>query len=274
MAKDLPLTVGAALPVHRLADFRDWLFERNRDLEVQTFPMPHVLDGDWLPLADQVNSVMAGFQGRIGIHGPFLGFDIASKDPLIREVVTRRLLQGLDVCEAISARQMVVHSPYNAWMYNNALNFDDNLGWVVEAAHETLDPVVRRAEDQGVVLVIENIGDVDIHARVCLADDFASDAVKVSVDTGHAQLCHGSFGAQPVDYFVKASGNALAHVHLQDVDGHADRHWGIGKGSIHWESVFQAIAGLDATPHLILELRDHDEIPGSMEFLEAAGLAR
>ena len=274
MTQTLPLTVGAALPVHRLADFRDWLFQKDRDLELQTFAMPDVLDSDWRGLADQVNSVMAGFQERIGIHGPFLGFDISSKDPLIREVVTKRMMQGLDVCEAVGASQMMVHSPYNMWMSNSALNFDDNLAWVTEMAHLTLDPVVRRAEAQGVMLVIENIGDIDMGARVRMAESFDSPSVQVSVDTGHAHLCHGSIGAHPAEYYIKAAGASLQHVHLQDADGHADRHWAIGEGNILWHSVFRAIAALETDPRLILELRDHNGIPASMAHLEAAGLAQ
>ena len=273
MPQSLPLKVGAAHPVHRLADFRDWLFEKDRDLELQTFHAPDVLDGNWRELTDRVNAVMDGFNGRIGVHGPFWGFDICSKDPAIREVVTRRMMQGLDVCEAIGARQMVIHSPYNPWMYANAFNHTDGDTWVFEEAHNTLRTVVDRAEQQGVVIVIENIGDVDIDARVTLAQSFDSPSVKVSVDTGHAHLSHGTQRAYPVDYYIKAAGELLNHVHLQDADGWADRHWAIGEGTIRWHSVFRAIAALDSDPHLILELRDHDGIPDSMLFLQNAGLA-
>ncbi|MEM7211263.1 MAG: sugar phosphate isomerase/epimerase family protein [Pseudomonadota bacterium] len=273
MAQTLPLTIGAALPVNRLANYRDWLFEKDRDVELQTFHAADVLEGNWRELADQVNAVLNGHKGRIGMHGPFWGFDICSKDPAIREVVTRRMMQSLDVCEAINARQMVIHSPYNPWMYTNVLNYDDGDAWVFEETHNTLRSVVTRAERMGVVLVIENIGDVDIHARVKLAESFNSTSVQVSVDTGHAHLSHGSQRTHPVDYYIKAAGNMLRHVHLQDADGWADRHWAIGEGNILWHSVFRAISQLDSNPHVVLELRDHDGIPASMAWLEAAGLA-
>jgi len=45
-----------------------------------------------------------------------------------------------------------------------------------------------------------------------------------------------------VDYFIKAAGNALERIHLQDADGYADRHWALGQGTICWESIFTAIA--------------------------------
>ncbi|MEL7467632.1 MAG: sugar phosphate isomerase/epimerase family protein [Pseudomonadota bacterium] len=274
MADTLPLTIGAALPVHRLEEFRDWLFEKDRDLELQTFHAAEILNGDWRSLADQTNAVLDGHKGRIGIHGPFWGFDLCSKDPEIRAIVTKRMMQGLDVCAAVGARQMVIHSPFNPWIYNNALAFVGGAQWVYDETHATLDSVVKRAEDQGVVLVIENIADKDVHVRVDLARSFNSDAVQVSVDTGHAHLAHGSQGAHPVDYFIRAAGDMLAHVHIQDADGHADRHWAIGEGNILWPSVFRAIAEVPSNPHVVLELRDHAGIPASMTYLEEAGLAQ
>jgi sugar phosphate isomerase/epimerase len=64
----------------------------------------------------------------------------------------------------------------------------------------------------------------------------------------------------------------LHHVHLQDAEGYADRHWVIGEGTIGWYAVFRALSQLQSAPRLILELRDKSGIPASMAYLEAAGL--
>ena len=103
---------------------------------------------------------------------------------------------------------------------------------------------------------------------------FGSDAVKISVDTGHAHYAHASTGAPPVDYFVKAAGNRLRHVHLQDADGYADRHRALGRGTINWHEVFAALGGLDSAPRLIVELRNHDDLPASITNMSALGLAQ
>ena len=139
--------------------------------------------------------------------------------------------------------------------------------------HETLAGVVKRAEDEGVVIVIENIEDKDPQDRVALAQSFDSPAVKVSLDTGHAHCAYGVSGAPPVDYYVGAAGAMLSHVHLHDGDGFADRHWKIGQGSIQWPSVFKALAELPEMPRLILELADPAEILPSAEWLADMGLA-
>jgi len=121
---------------------------------------------------------------------------------------------------------------------------------------------------------LENIEDINPADRKELCQSFGSTALQLSIDTGHAQYAHGSTGAPPVDYFVRSAGEMLAHVHLQDADGHADRHWQIGQGNILWPSVFAAIAALPVKPRLILELADKSTIPASMAYLQAQGLGQ
>jgi sugar phosphate isomerase/epimerase len=268
----LPI-LGAAMTVDELEIHRDWLFEKQRDLELQSFAEAGVLNGDWAPLAARARKLLDGHQGRLGIHGPFWGFTIASQDPDIRDVVSKRLVQGIEVCAAIGATQMVVHSPYSTWSYNNLDNNRGEREKIVEYCHLTLSEAVKRAEDIGCQMVLENIEDKDPHIRVALADSFNSPAVAVSIDTGHAYYAHGSTGAPPVDYYVHAAGNRLQHIHLQDADGYADRHWSLGEGTIQWRSIFAALAKLESNPRLIIEIRDKSKIPASAAYIASLGIA-
>lgn len=270
---DLPV-IGAALAVTELETYRSWLMDKQRDLELQTFHSAEVLNGDWRPLAEEVRKQLDGYTGRLGIHGPFWGFTIHSLDPDVRAVVARRMDQGLDVCAAVGATQMVVHSPYSTWDYNNLDNNPGARERIIENVHDTLGAAVKRAEDQGVTLVIENIEDIDPMARKALAQSFGSEAVRLSIDTGHAHYAHISTGAPPVDYFVTAAGEMLHHIHLQDSEGYADRHWALGEGTVRWAAVFRAIGRLTIKPRLILELRDKSGIPASMALLEREGLGQ
>lgn len=270
---DLPI-VGAAMMIEEIEAHRDWLLEKPRDLEIQNFFKAEILESDWQPLVDRAGTLLDGHEGRLGIHGPFWGFSIDSMDPDVRTIVTKRMNQSLDACAALGATQMVIHSPYTTWSHNN---FDNNEGArenLIERCHRTLGDVVKRAEDLGIVLVIENIEDVDPHERVRLAASFNSPSVAVSIDTGHALYAHGSTGAPPVDYFVTAAGDRLQHVHLQDADGYADRHWSLGEGTMRWPALFSAIGRLTSAPRLIIELRDKSGIEASTAYLAALGLAQ
>lgn len=266
--------LGAAMPVAALETYRDWIVGDQRDLEIQDFCFAELLEGDWRPVAAKAKEHLKGYSGRLGIHGPFWGFGIASMDPDVRKIAGKRMMQGLDACEEIGATQMVIHSPYTTWDYNNIDFYPDGRSRVIANAHATLGEAVKRAEALGVTLVIENIEDKNPADRAALAASFGSEAVKLSVDTGHAHYAHGSTGAPPVDAYILAAGSMLHHVHIQDTDGYADRHWPPGRGTILWPSIFEALARIDAKPRLNIEVRDKAEIPKAADWLSAQGLAR
>ncbi|KIN72588.1 sugar phosphate isomerase/epimerase family protein [Sulfitobacter guttiformis] len=272
---DLPL-LGAAMPTATLETLQDFILSENRDLEIQDFCDADLLNGDWKAVADHTRTLLTGYTGRLGIHGPFWGLNIASPDTEMRALNRRKHLQGIEVCEYLGATQMVIHSPYTTWSYNNLDNGPERKEYdrVVENCHDTMKDVVKRAEDCGVTMVIENIEDIDPDIRCALADSFNSPAMAVSIDTGHAHYAHGTNGAAPVDYYVRRAANRLQHIHLQDADGYADRHWAIGEGSISWQAVFRALGEFENSPRLILELRDKAGILPSVAHLQNLGLAR
>jgi sugar phosphate isomerase/epimerase len=269
---NLPV-LGAALDHEDLKPHRDWLLEAPRDLELQAFVNAEVLDGDWSGLAAETNRILDGHQGRLGIHGPFWGFGISSYEPEVRKIATRRFQQALDVCAAVKGTHVVIHSPFSAWGYNHRGLYPKDSARMAEATRDTLAPVLSRAEDMGVTFVLENIEDIEPadRANLCAALDWQ--ALALSVDTGHAHYAHGSTGGPPVDFFIRAAGARLGHVHLQDADGFADRHWQIGHGTILWPAVFDAIAKTEANPRLILELRDKAGVIPSARYLQSLGLA-
>ncbi|MDX2484100.1 MAG: sugar phosphate isomerase/epimerase family protein [Pseudodonghicola sp.] len=271
----LPL-LGVAIPTATLETLQDFVLAENRDLEIQDFVDGDLLNGDWKSVADRTRNLLTGYTGRLGIHGPFWGLSIANPDADMRALNRQKHLQGIEVCEHLGATQMVIHSPYTTWSYNNLDNAPERKEYtrLLENCHDTMDAVVKRAEDCGVTMVIENIEDIDPDIRCALADSFNSPAMAVSIDTGHAHYAHGTNGAAPVDYYVRRAGNRLQHVHLQDAEGFADRHWAIGEGTIRWPAVFRALAEIESNPRLILELRDKAGILPSVAYLEALGLAR
>lgn len=268
-----PLKIGACLKSSEIAGHRDWLFGPERDVELQDFMTFASLTTEYEDRIAAAKAALDGFTGRPGIHGPFEGLDVDNKDPELRPLITARFRKALDAADRIGARQMVLHSPYTLWYQNNLLATPQYAEDKLARIHDTLDPVVRAAEDMGITLVIENIHDVSPSTRRMMVDSFCSDAIAVSIDTGHAHLARRLSGAPPVDYFVRDAGNLLAHVHLQDLDGHADRHWPPGEGEIEWAAVFRALAECPSAPHLVLELRDQNAIPRGFSYLEGLGIA-
>ena len=269
---DLPL-LGAALRVDEIAPYRDWLSEAPRPLEVHGLTDVTVLRGDWKAAAAAAREVVSGFPGPLGIHGP-ASVTLGSDDPDVRTLAQKRLDQGLDVCAELGATQMVIHSPYTYWDHDNLDNVAGRREEKLAAFRQTLDAAVRRAESLGVELVVENIEDRDPTIRKSVVAHYNSSALKLSIDTGHAYYAHKRVDAPAVDRYVQAAGENLAHMHLQDGDGFADRHWGVAEGAIPWRAIFDELALLTTKPRLVIELRKKARVKTSAEYLVAQGLAQ
>lgn len=267
---DLPV-IGAQLTVLDLARHRDWLFEHDRDLELPEFSLADILAAPD-PFVDMARKELDGWHGRLGIHGPFSGFELDVHDRDLRAVVQTRLTQALDAAQKLGATQMVLHSPFDPWDAHNLDNNPRERGKRIGAMLDTLAPALKRAEDQGVEIVLENIKDVDPAHRGAVVEAANSPALKLSVDTGHAFWAHVSEGAPPVDRYISAAGEALGHVHLQDSDGYADRHWCLGEGTLPFAPVFAALGQIGARPRLIVEINEFHRVPEAVAHLAALGL--
>lgn len=267
---DLPI-VGAQLSVLDLDRHRDWLFEKNRDVELPEFCVADILKSPDV-FVTMAKEKLDGWRGRLGIHGPFPGFELDVRDRDIRAIVQDRLDQGLAVCASLNAVFMVVHSPFDLWDAHNMQPKD--LAKRVDGILTTLNPAIKRAEDQGVVLVLENIKDVDPGHRRAVVEAAASPALKLSVDIGHANWARHMAGGPPVDRFISDAGADLGHVHLQDTDGYADRHWVLGEGTIPWAPVFAALRDVKSDPHLIVEINEFSRVHEAVAHLAELGLAQ
>jgi sugar phosphate isomerase/epimerase len=266
-------TLGAALPARLLATYREWLISDQRDLELQDPVFPHVLDGDWQPLVRQIRDVLDGYNGRMGIHGPFLSLDMLGYDPKIRAVVVERYRQALHLAAEIGASHMVIHSPF-IFFGSPFLPHSPSAGQQEQIAQiqATLEEIVPLAEQARCTLMIENIQDTNPAPLLAVVRSFNSEYVRMSLDTGHAFITHRIGGPTP-DQWVREAGALLGHVHLQDSDGHLDRHWLPGDGNLNWFALFEALGALEQRPRLILEVRNQSELLRGVEYLRGRGVA-
>jgi len=246
-------TVGVAAMSDKLGELADWLIEGGRDLEIQDAFLPKVLDGDWRARVRLVRDTLGAYPGRIGIHGPFDGLIVLTRDPKVRDVARARLAQGLEFAAQLGATHMVVHSPFQFFGSPFTPNHPSRpRAELIQAAREALDPVAQLARQSGVMLVIENIFDTNPVLLVELVRAFDSQYVRASLDTGHAFINQRVGGPTP-DQWVRETGDLLQHLHIQDTDGHCDRHWAPGDGSINWYALFEALSALRQRPRLVIE---------------------
>lgn len=266
--------LGAALTLGDMPVLRDWIFATDRTVEIQDFVSPEAMSTDPAPRIAAWDRALDGHKGARVLHGPFYGLDLSTADDEIRAVVQRRLTRGVEVAAALRCSLMVVHSPFTLWHRLNYLNYALFREALMGFSAMTLKPVLARAADAGVTLALENIEDCDPADRVDLVKRINHPSLRVSLDTGHAMLTHCRMAAPPVQDHLTVAGDLLAHVHLQDIDGWADRHWHPGDGIVPFAPLFHALALRRTPPHLILEVNDRKgALPATVARLEAAGLA-
>ncbi|MCA9839742.1 MAG: sugar phosphate isomerase/epimerase [Trueperaceae bacterium] len=266
---DYLANLGAALMIDALPEHLDWLSEAKRDLEIQDFFQFDLLDGDWQTPAKRAKELLKDYPGRIGMHGPFWGLNLANPDPRLRQAVSERLEQGLEVAELLGATHMVIHSPIDAWQHRHIVNNAVQRAATIELIQKTLARPLERAKAIGCTLVMEDIMDLDPRLQLDLIKAMDSEAMRMSVDVGHAFCMHIQHDAPPPDQFIAEAGDYLEHVHLQDTDGYLDRHWPLGTGKIQWNALLEELAKLEHRPRLIIELKDKSAVQSSVAWLKS-----
>lgn len=265
--------VGAAIKSDALADHLDWIVSTQRDLEIQDPTVSDFFEQDWRALATQIRAQLRDYTGRLGIHAPFAGIDIACRDRAIQAVVQQRLIQALDFAEAIGATHMVVHSPFACFGSAHSAIQTKTLEQSIAMAQQTLHSVLQRAEACGCTIVIETILDQNpIHLRTFI-NAFASPRVRQSIDVGHVRITHARGGASITEW-IRQNGDLLHHVHLQDNDGSFDAHWAPGHGDINFTAVFAALASHAPNARLLLELNQADHVIPGWQHLVNLGVAQ
>jgi sugar phosphate isomerase/epimerase len=183
------------------------------------------------------------------------------------------LRQSLRIGAELVASHMVIHSPFTTfgspYITHSSKSYKQREIVTVQGLLEKLLPMAERVKCQ---LVIENIYDTNPALLIELVSGIDSPYLGLSIDTGHAYLTSLIGGPSP-DQWIRETGPWLGHVHLQDTDGLADRHWKIGRGRINWYAVFDALSEVETGPRLILEMRKLDDIATSQRWLAEQGLA-
>ena len=262
--------LGAAITLDVQEEVINWLCDANRPIEVQDFTSPNLLNSDFSDLVLKYKDKLKSHTGTKGLHGPFFGLDLGNQEIEFQKLISKRLLTALDICEKLSSEYMVIHSPFDEWMNLNKRQYPHVQSSTISAMGDILEVPLKRASEIGCTLVLENCDDTDPNMRLIAIQDINHPNLKLSIDTGHAHLSHSNYKAPSVVDFISAAEGHLAHVHLQDVDGYADRHWLPGEGSITWPAVVDALKICSTKPHLIIEVgKNTHRIANAINYLES-----
>ncbi len=202
--------------------------------ELQNYDRRAVLSRqDWDAVLEQHRNIIAGLMGRrLAIHGPYAGIDCTFRDHLLKEAVRKRMDRIYGMVRELKPDTLVLHTGCQEQMVS--FNLTDT--WLESAAGFWRNEILRYAEC-GVQVVLENVVEQNPDLMVELSDRVDSEYFGLCMDIGHANL----FSQIPPAQWVQQMGRKLKHVHLHDNRGKSDEHLPVGKGSIDFDSFFEAL---------------------------------
>jgi sugar phosphate isomerase/epimerase len=219
---------------------------------------------------DQIKEIAEDNHLALAIHF-CAGNDLAGLNKGHLEESRRQLRETIRICSRIGGSVVIVHpgqSPRLSVHKKNTLSRYPKfqLKNLEKEARDrfkkSLTDAARCGEASGVIIGLENFS----HVANCIqsnlediaewVDDIASPALKITLDTGHANLEGG------VEKAFAVYGSRIAHIHIDDNDGRSSAHGELGSGTIRWHAIAPFLRSFDGM--LSIEILGFDDLEGAV----------
>lgn len=194
-------------------------------------------------------------------HLPFHGLHLSCPDPRVMEYSREVLMEGLEIGTILGCKVAILHSGFS-----NHVRPVHIETWK-ERLVTSLKDLSTQAEDEEIVLAIENAYEPDATVLKEVIDAVGSPWLKFCVDLGHA-ACFSRMAPEEWIYEFK---DHLISIHVHDNEGMEDEHLACGQGVVGYDVVAQALKETGVSCNITLEVSDEDVLP-SIEHLKAVGL--
>ena len=173
------------------------------------------------------------------VHGP-TSKDLTSSDPGLRNQSVEKFSRLVRQLSIAGVGIMVFHG--------GQVEDEDHLASAFSLALESLERLVKAAEEYQVVLALENDSYQEGFPRgfcgnsrilLKLLESIDSPWLKACFDTGHAHIYEGV--QETIGDAIRNLGAWIATFHIQDNDGFGDLHIQPGYGTINWDEFVSAL---------------------------------
>ncbi len=191
------------------------LNELELGVEVQHLAVPEVMDGNWKDKLAEYQDKFCELRGGVSLHAAAFDLNPAGSDVKIREVTRERYLRSLEIAKLIRATHVVFHSQINPGIKNPEFKQAK-----VERQLPFWQEMLAETEQQGTVLLLENLFETDPADLLTLVESIDSPRVKVCLDLGHVQ----ANTLLTIGDWIDGLSPHIAYIHLHDNDGKVDQH--------------------------------------------------
>ena len=242
------------IPYHKIEEHLSFIRQEKLNLElyIESNALDSISGEDISHLKNQLD-----YNPSLTIHAPFMDLSPGAVDSKVRAVTMERFFHVVDIAEDLRVRAAVFHSGYEKWKY--ALNIDL---WL-EQSLLTWKPLVKKAEEIGVKIAIENIFEDKPQNLVMLMEKIGNDSFGICFDSGHFNL----FSKVSLEDWLWHLEPYIIELHLHDNNKTSDQHLPIGEGTFDFGKLFSAIKGKDLI--YTLEAHNPEDAKKSMERLKS-----
>lgn len=208
-----------------------------------------LMDGDKWDGMEQLFSILAPklkeYPVGYTIHPPAWDTNLTSENKAIRNASFSEYKKAIEFAGMIHASHVVIHPGFCfSPVFNREL--------AKQRAAEAIQQLCDVAKPLNVKLAVENVGYNG--SSLFTQEEFTSflDSIDETagylLDVGHAYL-----NKWDIPYIIKSTKGRLLAVHLHDNTGVGDDHLPIGKGTIKWKNIYEALSKFAPDCKLILE---------------------
>ena len=184
---------------------------------------------------------------EITLHGPFMDLSPGGVDKKIKEVTLDRFTKVIELALFLKPKTIVFHPGYEKW------KFDGDVELWLESSLQTWKPLVREAEEMGLVIALENVYEDSPDSIETLLEKIHSPNFRFCFDTGH----HNVFSKVPLPTWLETVGKYLCEVHLHDNHKERDEHLPVGEGGFDFDQFFNLLSQFGLNP--IYTIEPHEE---------------
>lgn len=199
-------------------------------------------------------------QIKVTCHLPFVDLRLGSRDPKVHEYARDSLQFGLEIAGDLRVQVAVLHAGFS-----NHIPPRRRESWR-ERFLEGLQELVQGAEEEEVVLALENTYEPDGELLQGILETVSSPWLRFCADLGHAAC----FSRMAPEEWIESFKDKIVLLHFHDNDGQDDLHQACGDGVVGYEPVFESLKQTGLSCPITLEVEDEDW-ERSVEHLQQVG---
>lgn len=193
-------------------------------------------------------------------HLPFHGLNLSCPDSRVMEYSREVIKEGLEIGTILGCKVAILHTGFSSQVRPHQLR-----PWK-ERFISSMKELVTIAEDEEVVLAIENAYEPDADFLLEVLQAVDSPWLRCCVDLGHA-ACYSRMAPEE---WIRTFKDHLISLDFHDNEGLEDEHNTCGTGVVGYDVVLEALKEIDATVNVTLEVNEED-IEASLDNLKELG---